>query len=744
MLLTVALVAGTATGTAATSGATPGDGGSPALSADPPVDLVDGQEITVHGTGFVPGSRAVVHQCEDAPVGPVDCELGAASTATVAADGTFSVSHQVFATIVPPQQVGVTDCRVAPGCVLATNLGFDGGAAAVTTALAFDPVAPTLPPPTITVSQPDGLVDGQTVTVEGQGFVHRQSYTAEPPSGPNVVSLLQCGPEGAFDGPGDPGDPGNPPGTSRSWRSNDCRNGRSHLVETDGQGDFRTELPISAMVGQFGLDFDCRTSTTDDPCLLVAYSGDGAPFGAVAEWSAAADLTFDPNADLADRPTPELSVSPDRDLQVHDVLTVEGHGFVPGATQLVNICRADDPERCAGHEYSQLPRADLDGTFRIELPATTGDRLECRSAPGCVVKAKDWERDERVTAAVAYGRPEGARGRYLDPVFSDVDIERDVVFRDTVDAAGNPVQLQMDIYQPAGDTAGRRPAVMWMHGGFFVFGDKSDMAEEATEYARRGYVAVSINYRLRSVGDYHGMFLASLDAYDDAVAAVDWLRAHASDYRLDPDTIVAGGFSAGAVTAANLAYLPGRRGPATSPVAGAVVDAGLVYTVPERGDPPVIAFHDTDDSTTPYDSVRPLCDWAQEVDAPCDLVTSVGHGHGAPSTADLVDRSTRFLAEHVLEPRGYLDAGHRCTVVGTPGDDRLVGTRRDDVLCGRGGHDVLIGRGGHDHLHGGTGDDHLRGGPGDDRLLGGPDRDRADGGPGRDTCDAETPTSCTS
>lgn len=135
MLLTVALVVGAAgtAGTATTSGATPGNGGNPALSADPPVDLVDGQHITVHGTGFVPGSRAVVYQCENAPVGPVDCELGSASTATVEADGTFSVRQRVFATIVPPQQDGATDCRVAPGCVLATNLGFDGGASAVTT-----------------------------------------------------------------------------------------------------------------------------------------------------------------------------------------------------------------------------------------------------------------------------------------------------------------------------------------------------------------------------------------------------------------------------------------------------------------------------------------------------------------------------------------------------------------------------------------------------------------------------------
>lgn len=69
------------------------------------------------------------------------------------------------------------------------------------------------------------------------------------------------------------------------------------------------------------------------------------------------------------------------------------------------------------------------------------------------------------------------------------------------------------------------------------------------------------------------------------------------------------------------------------------------------------------------------------------------------------------------------DAAPRCTVKGTPGDDRLQGTPGKDVLCGGAGDDVLRGRGGTDLLLGGRGADDLRGGPGRDVLIGGPGTD---------------------
>lgn len=68
--------------------------------------------------------------------------------------------------------------------------------------------------------------------------------------------------------------------------------------------------------------------------------------------------------------------------------------------------------------------------------------------------------------------------------------------------------------------------------------------------------------------------------------------------------------------------------------------------------------------------------------------------------------------------------GARCTIEGTPGNDRLVGTPRRDVICGKGGNDVIRGAGG---------DDSLRGDAGNDRLMAGAGHDSVEGGAGADT-----------
>lgn len=99
-----------------------------------------------------------------------------------------------------------------------------------------------------------------------------------------------------------------------------------------------------------------------------------------------------------------------------------------------------------------------------------------------------------------------------------------------------------------------------------------------------------------------------------------------------------------------------------------------------------------------------------------------------------------------------------CTIVGTPGNDRLVGTPGRDVICGLGGNDIIRGLGGNDRLIGGPGNDTIYGGAGSDVLIGGPGRDVlrgeggsdlldardrvrgndvTDGGPGRDGCRAD-------
>ena len=63
---------------------------------------------------------------------------------------------------------------------------------------------------------------------------------------------------------------------------------------------------------------------------------------------------------------------------------------------------------------------------------------------------------------------------------------------------GQTVTLKMDIYQPTSDTVTARPAIVWVHGGSFCCGNKSspEIVDKASVFAKKGYVTVSIDYRL--------------------------------------------------------------------------------------------------------------------------------------------------------------------------------------------------------------------------------------------------------
>lgn len=109
---------------------------------------------------------------------------------------------------------------------------------------------------------------------------------------------------------------------------------------------------------------------------------------------------------------------------------------------------------------------------------------------------------------------------------------------------------KLDIYVPAG--IGPFPAVVLIHGGAFMMGDKSGEATNAAALTARGYVAVSINYRLSGEAPFPA-------AVQDAKTAVRFLRANAGTYRIDSAKIGSWGASAGG----NLSAMLGTTGGVT-------------------------------------------------------------------------------------------------------------------------------------------------------------------------------------
>ena len=58
------------------------------------------------------------------------------------------------------------------------------------------------------------------------------------------------------------------------------------------------------------------------------------------------------------------------------------------------------------------------------------------------------------------------------------------------------VKVELDVYRPA-TSAGRRPVVVWIHGGALIMGSRSAVPPHLLHFCRdRGYALVSIDYRL--------------------------------------------------------------------------------------------------------------------------------------------------------------------------------------------------------------------------------------------------------
>ncbi|QQL49780.1 alpha/beta hydrolase [Mucilaginibacter ginkgonis] len=146
--------------------------------------------------------------------------------------------------------------------------------------------------------------------------------------------------------------------------------------------------------------------------------------------------------------------------------------------------------------------------------------------------------------------------RYKDFVFTNVKVDFD---RSYDNAGKDKKSHRFDLYTPSGDNETKRPLIIWMHGGGFIFGSKGAPGTTlwSETFAKRGYVCADINYNLGSVftlASSSAFKRSSYDAVQDCRMAVAYFRAHASEYGIDPDKIILAGNSAGGIMALLTAY----------------------------------------------------------------------------------------------------------------------------------------------------------------------------------------------
>lgn len=111
----------------------------------------------------------------------------------------------------------------------------------------------------------------------------------------------------------------------------------------------------------------------------------------------------------------------------------------------------------------------------------------------------------------------------------------------------NYKDLKMDILAPSGRPGqGKRPLFVWICGGGFATMERSAYIPWLTYFAKRGYIAASVEYRLSNSAHFPAQI-------EDVKKAIRFLRAHADEYGIDPDRVAVGGESAGG----NLASMVG-------------------------------------------------------------------------------------------------------------------------------------------------------------------------------------------
>ena len=227
-------------------------------------------------------------------------------------------------------------------------------------------------------------------------------------------------------------------------------------------------------------------------------------------------------------------------------------------------------------------------------------------------------------------------GRYNTEIFTDVIVTSGVFYGSNTNSGffGDVTEdLYLDVYEPLADPLEARPLILMLFGGSFVGGSRtsSDIVEICTRYAKMGYVAAAIDYRLSTeliwLANEETAYKAATKGIHDLKGAIRYFRMNDelyNDYRINADKIYAGGVSAGAISAVNAGYLNldselpqfiqsyisdngGLEGNSGNPeyssefhgiinLCGAVGHTDWIV----EDDIPIVSLHCTDDTVVPY------------------------------------------------------------------------------------------------------------------------------------------------
>jgi acetyl esterase/lipase len=247
------------------------------------------------------------------------------------------------------------------------------------------------------------------------------------------------------------------------------------------------------------------------------------------------------------------------------------------------------------------------------------------------------------------------------------------------------VELKLDVYARRGATS-PQPTLIYMHGGFWVAGNKEGAVMNLMPWFEMGWNVVNVEYRL-------GRVALAPAALEDCLCALKWVAAQARTFNFDVNRVVVTGESAGGHLALSLGMIPESvgldrecAGATPLPKVAAVInwfgitDVADVIEGPHRagaamqwfgslpnrdeiarrvsplsyvrpGLPPIMTIHGDNDPTVPYQQAVRLHDALKGAGADNVLITIPGgkHGNFTPEERTRIYIAIReFLAKHGL------------------------------------------------------------------------------------------------
>ena len=222
-------------------------------------------------------------------------------------------------------------------------------------------------------------------------------------------------------------------------------------------------------------------------------------------------------------------------------------------------------------------------------------------------------------------RVRNPEGNYIIP-----GAKGDIVYRQV-----NGVALSLDAFvQKQGN---KRPAVIVIHGGSWETGSRVAFVGQFLEMlTAAGYNWFSIDYRKSGIN-------RAAESVEDLRAAIEFIRCHAKEFRIDPNNIAL----LGEDTGAQMALMAAAEKPAG---VKAVVSIGGVYSNPQLSTPnsqlPTLVIHGTSDREVPPQQAEQFCRSGN-----CELVLVEDAIHRAenwwPSQWSYKQKLVDWLAKHL-------------------------------------------------------------------------------------------------